>query len=109
MSYSVDLWNSFNDIGNLFLSNLKGVKNLIEIFNNLYLSIQSFSNNIKDLYNNYNFEITCHKSLYDGILYFKEDFLNIYNYLIDFLLGIKNEIIKPLGNIQSNLLNKFII
>ena len=108
MSYSVELWNSFNEIGNLLLSNLKGAKNLMEIFNNLYLSIQSFSKNIKDLYNNYNFEISYHKSLYDSALYFKEDFLNINNYLIDFLLGIKNEIIKPLGSIQTNLLNKFI-
>ena len=32
MSYSVDLWNSFNKIGDLLLSNLKGSKNLIDIF-----------------------------------------------------------------------------
>ena len=109
MSYSVELWNSFDKIGNLLLSNLSGSKNLIDIFNNLNISIQTFSDNIKDLYNNYNFEITSHKSLYEGVQYFKEDFFNSNNYLIDFTLGIKNEIIKPLGNIQSIILNKYLL
>jgi len=108
MSYSVDLWNSFDKIGNLFLTNLKGAKNLIDIFNNLYTSIQSFSDNIKELYHNFDYDITSHKTLDDAVLYFKEDFLNAYNYLIDLTLGIKNEIIKPLGNIQSILLNKYL-
>ena len=108
MSYSVDLWNSFNKIGDLLLSNLKGSKNLIDIFNNLYLSIEGFSNNIKELYENYDYEISTHKTLYDAVLYFKEDFLNLNNHLIDFLLSIKNEIIKPLGNIHSTFLNKYL-
>ena len=108
MSYSVDLWNSFDKIGNLFLTNLKGAKNLIDIFNNLYTSIQAFSDNIKELYHNFDYDITSHKTLDDAVLYFKEDFLNAYNYLIDLTLGIKNEIIKPLGNIQSILLNKYL-
>ena len=109
MSYSVELWNSFDKIGNLLLCNLSGSKNLIDIFNNLNISIQTFSDNIKDLYNNYNFEITSHKSLYEGVQYFKEDFFNSNNYLIDFSLGIKNEIIKPLGNIQSIIFNKYLL
>ena len=108
MSYSVDLWNSFNKIGDLLLSNLKGSKNLIEIFNNLYLSIKGFSDNIKELYENYDYEISTHKTLYDAVLYFKEDLLNLNNHLIDFLFGIKNEIIKPLGNIHSTFLNKYL-
>lgn len=108
MSYSVDLWNSFDKIGNLLLTNLKGAKNLIDIFNNLYTSIQTFSDNIKELYHNFDYDITSHKTLDDAVLYFKEDFLNAYNYLIDLTLGIKNEIIKPLGNIQSVLLNKYL-
>ena len=109
MSYSVELWNSFDIIGNLLLSNLSGSKNLIDIFNNINISIQTFSDNIKDLYNNYNFEITSHKTLYEGVQYFKEDFFNLNNYLIDFTLGIKNEIIRPLGNIQSIILNKYLL
>jgi hypothetical protein len=108
MSYSVDLWNSFDKIGNLLLTNLKGAKNLIDIFNNLYTSIQTFSDNIKSLYHNYDYDISSHKSLDEAILYFKEDFLNINNYLIDFTIGIKNEIIKPLGNMQSILLSKYL-
>jgi len=108
MSYSVELWNSFDKIGNLLLSNLSGAKNLINIFNNLNSSIEAFSDNIKDLYNNFDFEISRHKSLYEGIQYFKEDFFNTNNYLIDLTLGIKNEIIKPLGNIQSIIFNKYL-
>ena len=109
MSYSVEFWNSFDKIGNLFLSSLTGAKNLKDIFNILFTSLNSFSNNLKDLYNNYDYEITTHKSLYESILYFREDFLNINNYLIDLILGLKNEIIKPLNNIQSIFLNKYLI
>ena len=108
MSYSVDLWNSFDKVGNLLLTNLKGARNLIDIFNTLYTSIQNFSDNIKDLYHNYDYDISSHKSLDEAILYFKEDFLNINNYLIDFTIGIKNEIIKPLGNMQSIMLNRYL-
>lgn len=108
MSYSVELWNSFEKIGNMLLFNLSGAKNLIDIFNNLNISIQTFSDNIKDIYNNYDFDISSHKSLYEGAQYFKENFFNINNYLIDFTLGIKNEIIKPLGNLQSIILNKYL-
>ena len=109
MSYSVELWNSFDKIGNLFLSNLAGAKNLMDIFNILYTSLNSFSDNLKNLYNNYEYEITSHKTLYEAVLYFKEDFLNINNYLIDLTIGIKNEIIKPLNNLQSIFLNKYLI
>ena len=108
MSYSVELWNSFDKIGNLFLSSLAGAKNLMDIFNTLHSSMESFSDKLKDLYNNFDYEITLHKSLYEGVQYFKEDFLNLNNYLIDFTLGIKNEIIKPINNIQSILLNKYL-
>ena len=109
MSYSVELWNSFDKIGNLLLSSLTGAKNLMDIFNNLYISIKSFSDNLKDLYDNFDYGITSHKTLHEeGVLYFKEDFLNINNYLIDFSIGIKNEIIKPLNNLQSIVLNKYL-
>ena len=109
MSYSVELWNSFDTIGNLFLSSLTGAKNLMDIFNILYSSLNSFSDNLKDLYNNCDYEVSSHKSLYEAILYFKEDFLNINNYLIDLSIGIKNEILKPLNNLQSILFNKYLL
>ena len=108
MNYSVDLWNSFEKIGDLLLTNLKGAKNLIEIFSTLHESLQALSDTLNSLYNNYDFDITCHKSLYEAGQYFKEDFFNMNNYLVDFIIGIKNEIIKPLGNIQSELLNKYL-
>ena len=108
MSYSVDLWNSFDTIGNSLLYNIKGLKNLTDIFNALYISLESFSSSLKDLYNNYDYEISSHKSVYEGILYFKEDFINCYNYIFDFMLGIKNEIINPLENTRENLLNLYL-
>ena len=76
MSYSEDLWNSFDSIGNSLLGNIKGLKNFIDIFNALYLSLESFSSSLKDLYNNYDYEISSHKSLYECILFFKEYFSN---------------------------------
>ena len=108
MSYSVDLWNSFESIGNSLLYNIKGLKNLTDIFNALYISLESFSASLKDLYNNYDYEISSHKSVYEGILYFKEDFINCYNYIFDFMLGIKNEIINPLENSRVELLNLYL-
>ena len=108
MSYSVDLWNSFDLIGNSLLSNIKGLKNLTDIFNALYISCESFSSSLKDLYNNYDFEISTHKSLYEVILFFKEDFINCYNYIFDFMLGIKNEILTPLEKTREELLNKYL-
>ena len=108
MSYSVDLWNSFESIGNSLLYNIKGLKNLTDIFNALYISLESFSSSLKDLYNNYDYEISSHKSVYEGILYFKEDFINCYNYIFDFMLGIKNEIINPLENSRVELLNLYL-
>ena len=108
MSYSVDLWNSFDPIGNSLLSNIKGLKNLTDIFNALYISCESFSSSLKDLYNNYDYEISTHKSLYEVILFFKEDFINCYNYIFDFMLGIKNEILTPLEKTREELLNKYL-
>ena len=108
MSYSVDLWNSFDSIGNLLLSNLKGIKNLYEIFNSLYISLESFCSSLKDIYNDYNYEISVHKSLYESALFFKEDFLNCYNYIIDLMLGLKKEIMNPLENIRIKILNKYL-
>ena len=108
MSYSVDLWNSFDSIGNSLLSNINGMKNLTDIFNGLYLSLESFSSNLKDLYNNYDYEISSQKTLYEGILYFKEDFINCYNYIFDFMSGIKKEIITPLEKTREELLNKYL-
>ena len=108
MSYSVDLWNSFDSIGNLLLSNLKGIKNLYEIFNSLYISLESFSSSLKDIYNDYNYEISVHKSLYESALFFKEEFLNCYNYIIDLMLGLKKEIMNPLENIRIKILNKYL-
>ena len=107
MSYSVDLWNSFDCIGNSLLSNINGMKNLTDIFNGLYLSLESFSSSLKDLYN-YDYEISSQKSLYEGILYFKEDFINCYNYIFDFMSCIKKEIITPLERTRENLLNKYL-
>ena len=65
----MDLWNSFDIIGNSLLSNIKGLKNLTDIFKALYISCESFSSNLKDLYNNYDYEISIHKSLYFDSLY----------------------------------------
>ena len=109
MSYSVNLWNSYNKIGKQLLSHLQGTKNLIKIFNELYQTISDFNTNIHNIYTNNNFEITTFKSLNEGILYFKENILNIHNYLSELLLGMKNEIILPLGNQQSIIVNKLII
>ena len=53
-----------------------------------------------------NYAVTTFDSLLDGIIGFKSDMLNQYNYLIEYLNGIQEEIIIPLNKLNEDCLNK---
>ena len=97
MSYSVDLWNSYNKLEQQLESHLKGLKTFIYIFSEYYSCQQTFSKELKRL-SDYlkNNSITTFESLNEGIISFQNDLLNQHDYLKENLNNIKEEIISPL-------------
>ena len=104
MSYSVDLWNSYNKLENQLESNLKGLKIFIYIFSEIYSSQLTFANELKRL-SEYikNNQITIFESLNEGILSFQNDLLNQHDYLIESLANIKVEILDPLKELKEKI------
>ena len=90
MSYSVDLWNSYNKVEHQFESHIKGLKTFIYILSEYYSSQTSLANDLKRL-SEYitNNPITSFQSLSEGISSFQTDLLNQYDYLNEFLNNMK--------------------
>ena len=74
MSYSVDLWNSYNKLEQILESHLKGLKTFIYIFSEYYSCQQTFSKELKRL-SDYlkNNSITTFESLNEGIISFQNE------------------------------------
>ena len=104
MSYSVDLWNSYNKLESQLESNLKGLKIFIYIFSEYYTAQQTFANELKRL-SEYikNNPITVFESLNEGISSFQTDLLNQHDYLTENLTNIKTEILSPLKDLKEKI------
>ena len=104
MSYSVDLWNSYNKLEQILESHLKGLKTFIYIFSEYYSCQQTFSKELKRL-SDYlkNNSITTFESLNEGIISFQNDLLNQHDYLKENLNNIKEEIISPLKELKERI------
>ena len=104
MSYSVDLWNSYNKLEQQLESHLKGLKTFIYIFSEYYSCQQTFSKELKRL-SDYlkNNSITTFESLNEGIISFQNDLLNQHDYLKENLNNIKEEIILPLKELKEKI------
>ena len=104
MSYSVDLWNSYNKLEQQLESHLKGLKTFIYIFSEYYSCQQTFSKDLKRL-SDYlkNNSITTFESLNEGIISFQNDLLNQHDYLKENLTNIKEEIISPLKELKEKI------
>ena len=107
MSYSVDLWNSYDKLEQQLEAHLKGLKIFIYIFSEYYSSQQTFSIKLKNL-SEYlkNNPITTFESLNEGILSFQNDLLNQHDYLEENLSNLKEEIITPLKELKDRLSKK---
>ena len=105
MSYSVDLWNSYNKVENQLESHIKGLKTFIYILSEYYSSQLSLANDLKRL-NEYglNNPITSYESLSEGISSFQNDLLNQHDYLTEFLNNMKIEILEPLKLLKDKLI-----
>ena len=104
MSYSADLWNSYNKLEQQLESHLKGLKTFIYIFSEYYSCQQTFSKELKRL-SDYlkNNSITTFESLNEGIISFQNDLLNQHDYLKENLNNIKEEIISPLKELKEKI------
>ena len=104
MSYSVDLWNSYNKVEYQLESHIKGLKTFIYILSEYHSSQTTLANELKRLSEyGINNQITIHKSLSEGISSFQTDLLNQYDYLTEFLNNMKIEILDPLKLLKERL------
>ena len=105
MSYSVDLWNSYNKVEYRLESHIKGLKTFIYILSEYYSSQTSLANDLKRLseYSTNN-PITSYESLSEGISSFQSDLLNQHDYLTEFLNNMKIEILDPLKLLKEKLI-----
>ena len=105
MHYSVELWTNYNKVYHQFNSHIQGLKDLIEIFTDRYKAKQNLAETLKKLSESKN-TITTFDSLNEGILGFKGDMYNQFNYLSELLVGTRDEIIKPLSSAYQNFCKK---
>ena len=105
MHYSVELWSNYNKVYQQFNSHIQGLNDLIAIFTERYKSKLNLAENLKKLSESKN-QITTFESLNEGILGFKGDMYNQFNYLSELLLGMKDEIIKPLSSAYKTFCKK---
>lgn len=101
MHYSIELWANYNKVFQQINKHIEGLRDLIMMFTERYKTNQILANTLTKLSESKN-NITTFESLLEGILGFKGDMINQYNYLSEFLVGMRDEIIKPLSlNYQS--------
>ena len=104
MSYSVDLWSSYNKVEKRLELNFRGLKEFIKVISEYYSVISIFSTNLKKIY-----DLKCttsNESLQLGINGFKTDILNQYLALNDYLNSIKDDLITPLTMLKDKILEK---
>ena len=105
MNYSVELWNNYNKAQKTLYFHLQGLKDIIALYSDQYNYQQSYALFLKKIHNSKN-QITILESLYKGFSSFKNDMFNQFNYLSEFLLSIKDDLIKPLSNLYETSLQK---
>ena len=105
MHYSVELLNNYNKVYQQFNSHIQGLNDLISMFSERYKSKRNLAETLKNLSESKN-TITSFESLTEGILGFKGDMYNQFNYLSELLVGMRDEIIKPLSSAYQNFSKK---
>ena len=104
MSYSVDLWSSYNNVRKRIESNFLGLKQFIKMLCEYHSALLSYSTNLRKIY-----DIECksqNESLQIGIKCFKSDILNQFRSLNEFISSIKDDIINPLIEFREIILSK---
>ena len=105
MQYSVELWNNYNKVYHQMNAHIQGLRDLIEIFTERYKSKKNLAETLKKLSESKK-PISTFETLTDGILGFKGDMYNQFNYLSELLIGMRDEIIKPLSSAYETFFKK---
>ena len=105
MHYSVELLNNYNKVYQQFNTHVQGLNDLIGMFSERYKSKRNLAETLKNLSESKK-PITSFESLTEGILGFKGDMYNQFNYLSELLVGMRDEIIKPLSSAYQNFSKK---
>ena len=105
MNYSVELWDNYNKAQKTLNFHLQGLKDIISLYTEQYNYQQNYALFLKKVHNSKN-QITVFESLNKGFSSFKNDMLNEYNYLSEFLLNMRDDLIKPLSNLYEESLKK---
>ena len=98
MSFSVDLWNSYDFVESNLMLHYRGLKDFIYLLTEKYKYEKTLSEGLKKIYST-NFAVTTFPSLLEGIVAFKSDMLNQYNYFYfysDNDIGFSSKWQKPL-------------
>jgi len=106
MSYSVDLWSSYNKVKRRIESDFKGLKDFIKLISEYHVILLTYATNLKRIY-----DMECssqNESLQTGINSFKSDLLNQMRSLNEFISSIKDDIIIPLNLLRENILSKIL-
>ena len=104
MSYSVDLWSSYNKVEKRLELNFRGLKEFINLMTEYYSVLNTFTTELKKI-NDLKCNIS-NDSLLLGINGFKSDILNQYLALTDYTSSIKDDIITPLNELKEKILEK---
>lgn len=105
MSFSVELWGGYDFIYNTFVSHRYGLKDLIYMFNKKYEYEVDYAKGMKRIYD-MNYAVTKMPSLLNGIITFKNDLYNQYEYTVEFASSLQDDIINPLENFLSEQNNQ---
>ena len=106
MSYSVDLWSSYNKVKRRLESDFKGLKDFIKLISEYQVILLTYATNLKRIY-----DMECssqNESLQIGINSFKSDILNQIRSLNEFISSIKDDIIFPLNTLKEKILSKIL-
>lgn len=95
MSFSVELWDGYDLVYNTFTLHRRGLKDFIYMLSEKHDYEFEYAKGMKKIYDS-NFLVTKMPSLQSGILAFKNDLLNQYNYSLEFINNLREEIIEPL-------------
>ena len=105
MNYSVELWDNYNKAQKTLNFHLQGLKDIISLYKEQYNCQQNYALFLKKVHNSKN-QITVFESLYKGFSSFKNDMMNQYNYLSEFLVNLRDDLIRSLSNLYETSLKK---
>lgn len=100
MSFSVELWDGYDLVYNNFNLHRRGLKDFIYMLNEKHNYELDFAKGMKKIYD-MNYAVTKMSSLQNGILAFKNDLVNQYNYTLEFVNSLREEVIDPLKQIMT--------